>query len=123
MSNKIMRLESIVLFVACLYVFFRLDVSWFTFILYFAAIDLSMLGYLRSSWLGGITYNLGHTFVFPGLLAIIALINEHPTSARGFFVFAIVWLAHISLDRALGFGLKQQDFQHTHLGVIGKKHP
>ena len=33
----------------------------------------------------------------------------------------LVWLAHIGMDRLLGYGLKYDDhFQHTHLGLIGK---
>jgi hypothetical protein len=32
----------------------------------------------------------------------------------------LVWLAHIGVDRLLGYGLKYNDnFQHTHLGWIG----
>src|SRR3954470_22529461 len=35
---------------------------------------------------------------------------------------ALIWFAHIGLDRALGYGLKYDDsFQHTHLGWIGKR--
>jgi len=34
---------------------------------------------------------------------------------------AIIWLAHIGIDRALGFGLKYSlGFGFTHLGRIGK---
>lgn len=33
----------------------------------------------------------------------------------------LVWLAHIGLDRLLGYGLKYRDhFQHTHLGRLGR---
>ncbi|HJU52615.1 MAG TPA: DUF4260 family protein, partial [Acidimicrobiia bacterium] len=32
------------------------------------------------------------------------------------------WLAHIGLDRFLGYGLKYADaFGHTHLGEIGRR--
>jgi hypothetical protein len=32
---------------------------------------------------------------------------------------ALVWFAHIGMDRALGYGLKYDDaFTHTHLGII-----
>jgi hypothetical protein len=35
---------------------------------------------------------------------------------------AIILFAHISMDRALGYGLKYEDsFHHTHLGIIGKQ--
>ena len=34
---------------------------------------------------------------------------------------AMIWLAHIGIDRALGFGLKYSaGFGFTHLGRIGK---
>ncbi|MDB5619562.1 MAG: hypothetical protein JWQ24_3800 [Tardiphaga sp.] len=34
---------------------------------------------------------------------------------------ALIWLAHIGLDRALGYGLKYvAGFRFTHLGRIGK---
>ncbi|MGB8400729.1 DUF4260 family protein [Bradyrhizobium sp.] len=34
---------------------------------------------------------------------------------------AMIWLAHIGFDRALGYGLKYQaGFGFTHLGRIGK---
>lgn len=32
---------------------------------------------------------------------------------------ALVWCAHIGVDRALGFGLKYREgFAHTHLGLL-----
>jgi len=34
---------------------------------------------------------------------------------------AMIWLAHIGIDRALGYGLKYAaGFGYTHLGRIGK---
>jgi hypothetical protein len=34
---------------------------------------------------------------------------------------AMIWLAHIGIDRALGYGLKYQaGFAFTHLGRIGR---
>jgi hypothetical protein len=34
---------------------------------------------------------------------------------------ALAWIAHIGLDRALGFGLKYATgFNHSHLGRIGR---
>ena len=33
---------------------------------------------------------------------------------------ALIWFAHIGMDRALGFGLKYEfDFADTHLGRLG----
>jgi hypothetical protein len=121
MSSKILRLESLVLFVVCLLVFFKLDESWRLFVFYFFVFDLSMLGYLINDKIGGIMYNLGHTFVFPTLLVLFGLATDPGNEQHGLIVFAVVWLAHISLDRTLGFGLKLHNFHHTHLGIISKK--
>jgi Domain of unknown function (DUF4260) len=34
----------------------------------------------------------------------------------------LVWLAHVGLDRLLGYGLKyDHSFQHTHLGMLGSR--
>ena len=39
----------------------------------------------------------------------------------GALAVGLVWLAHIGIDRALGYGLKYQaGFAFTHLGRIGK---
>ncbi|HEY2386937.1 MAG TPA: DUF4260 family protein, partial [Candidatus Binatia bacterium] len=35
---------------------------------------------------------------------------------------ALIWLAHIGMDRLLGYGLKYPtSFHHTHLGRIGTR--
>jgi hypothetical protein len=35
---------------------------------------------------------------------------------------ALIWLAHIGMDRSLGYGLKLPTaFQDTHLGRIGRR--
>jgi hypothetical protein len=39
-------------------------------------------------------------------------------------LIAIVWAAHIAMDRAFGYGFKYPDaFGHTHLGIVGKRDP
>lgn len=121
MSKHILRLESLVLFAICLFLFFTLDEGWGLFVLYFFAIDLSMAGYLVNNKVGAVLYNLGHTFVFPALLILSAVATESAGNQNhDLVVFAVVWLAHISLDRTLGYGLKLDTFHHTHLGYIGK---
>jgi hypothetical protein len=37
------------------------------------------------------------------------------------FSIAVIWFAHIGMDRLVGYGLKYSgDFKHTHLGLIGR---
>jgi hypothetical protein len=90
--------------------------AWPVFALLFLVPDLTMVGYLRSPRLGTLGYNLGHSYVLPGLLALSGL-------SFGPLVYglAAIWVAHIGFDRMLGYGLKlEAGFQHTHLGTIGK---
>jgi hypothetical protein len=52
----------------------------------------------------------------PGLLALAGLVVG-PIA----FGLAAIWVAHIGLDRVLGYGLKLEGgFEQTHLGLIGK---
>jgi hypothetical protein len=91
--------------------------SWWWFGLLLLVPDVSMVGYLAKPDVGATTYNLGHTIVFPGLILGWYLLGG-PLSA---LAIGSIWLAHIGLDRMLGYGLKYaDDFTHTHLGPIGR---
>ena len=76
-----------------------------------------MVGYLRSPKLGTLTYNLIHNWATGlAVLGIGLWLPSFPVAVAG----AVV-IAHIGMDRALGYGLKLQSaFQDTHLGRIGK---
>jgi len=76
-----------------------------------------MVGYLKDSKIGAIIYNIGHTYVFPIILLVIFLLFQIPI----LLPISIIWIAHISMDRMLGFGLKlDTNYKDTHLGRIGK---
>jgi uncharacterized protein DUF4260 len=80
-------------------------------------VDLSMIGYLGGPVLGSITYNAAHNLVLPLVLLAFGWWTGigWPLLAGG------VFLTHIGLDRALGYGLKlPSDFRDTHLGRIGR---
>lgn len=79
--------------------------------------DLFMAGYARSSRLGAVTYNLAHSYAAPALLGALAL----RAGSHGWEAVALVWFAHIGMDRALGYGLKYPTgFKDTHLGRLGR---
>jgi hypothetical protein len=79
--------------------------------------DLSMIGYLRGPGLGSITYNAAHHLVLA-----LALLGLGWWLGVGWLLLAgAVVLAHVGMDRALGYGLKlPTDFRDTHLGRIGR---
>jgi len=95
---------------------------WFplaTFLLF----DLSMLGYARSPAVGAAWYNAVHSFAWPALLGVIALLTRSslPTASTWLGLTALAWGFHVGVDRMLGYGLKLPDgFTHTHLGRIGR---
>lgn len=79
--------------------------------------DLSAIGYLRGPVIGSITYNAIHHLVLA-----LALLGLGWWLGLGWLVLAgAVVLAHVGMDRALGYGLKlPTDFRDTHLGRIGR---
>jgi hypothetical protein len=77
--------------------------------------DLFMVGYLASTRVGAAIYNIGHSYLAPAALWLVAAVLE----SSGTKAAALVWAAHIGMDRALGFGLKYPDsFRNTHLGRL-----
>jgi hypothetical protein len=103
-------------FVICVYLYYCLGAGWSLFLLLFLWPDLGMLGYLASVSLGSRTYNLLHFALLPLALAGVSFTLHR----NGVLSFALVWLAHIEFDRALGYGLKYPtSFKDTHLQRVG----
>lgn len=115
-TTKWLRLEGLAVLVAAIGTFAHVDASWWLFLALILAPDLGMLGYLAGPKVGAFAYNLVHLYVWPGALLVWTLTGG-PGWAAG---VAAVWAAHIGMDRALGYGLKEPDgFRHTHLGWVG----
>ena len=113
----ILRAESLALFVGGVLLYLQLNGHPLWLLPLLLAPDLSMIGYLGGPALGAITYNLAHNLVAAlGLLAV-GWFAAVPALALG----GAVLLAHVGMDRALGYGLKlPTDFRDTHLGRIGR---
>jgi uncharacterized protein DUF4260 len=74
-----------------------------------------MVGYLGGPRLGGLAYNLVHTTSLPLLLLVGSLLAGLTPG----LLAAAIWLAHIGLDRLVGYGLKYPtDAKDTHLGRV-----
>jgi Domain of unknown function (DUF4260) len=105
----------VALLTAALYA--RSGSSWWLFAALWIVPDLSMLGYLASPCRGARIYNAFHTYVLPGVLALVAL-GLHPRWPLE--AIALIWANHIGIDHMLGYGLKYAEgFRFTHLGHIG----
>ena len=91
--------------------------AWYWLPILFVVFDLSAVGYLVNKKVGALLYNLGHSLIGPTLLVALYIAN----TSQAILFIALIWLFHIFVDRALGYGLKHtKGFEHTHLGPIGK---
>ena len=89
--------------------------SWVLFALLILAPDVSMLGYLFGTKVGAATYNLAHTYALPASLGAFGVLAGSPLAVS----VALVWLAHIGMDRLVGYGLKYASgFKDTHLNRV-----
>ena len=109
--------ESLALFALSIVLYFYLGGSWLMLTALLLAPDLSMLGYAWGPRLGAMTYNLLHNYALPCVLVTIGLLASTPLAVH----IALIWFAHIAIDRALGYGLKHESgFGDTHLGAVGR---
>jgi Domain of unknown function (DUF4260) len=113
----LLRLEGLTLFAGMVLLYAVWGGSWLVFALLVLAPDLSFLAYLAGSRRGAIVYNAAHSYLAPVALLTAGFALEWPLLLS----IAMIWLAHIGIDRALGYGLKYQaGFGFTHLGRIGR---
>jgi hypothetical protein len=118
LSIAYQRLEGLAILISAVIFYLWLDYKWYWLVIFLLAFDVFMVGYLLNKRLGAHLYNIGHSLVLPVALVTAAVITHRHLIVGA----ALVWLAHIGMDRALGYGLKEADgFKHTHLGNIGKK--
>jgi hypothetical protein len=114
-----LQLEGLAAFCASLWLYSQSQSGWLVFALLFLVPDLSLLGHLAGPRAGAAVYNLVHSYTLPLGLLLVGL------GADGVLApLALIWTAHISLDRLVGFGLKYPTgFSDTHLGRIGWAQP
>jgi hypothetical protein len=112
----LLRLEGAALLIVAVVLYAWIDASWWLFAILFLIPDVSFAAYLVGPRFGAFAYNAVHTTLGPAALALAALSFGMPTA----LAIALIWAAHLGLDRALGFGLKYSaGFSYTHLGRLG----
>ncbi len=112
--DVLLRLEAVALLLASGVGYARIYPGhWWLFMLLFLVPDISLAGYFVSNGrVPAALYNVAHSYVLP--LVVGALAWQRGWALGG--EMAVIWLSHISFDRALGYGLKfAGDFKHTHL--------
>jgi hypothetical protein len=98
----LLRVEGVAMFGCSVFLFHFMGTSWTVFVALFLWPDLFMLGYLANAKLGARLYNFVHSDAVPLALAGASL----GLRQSGLLAFALIWLAHIGADRALGYGFR-----------------
>lgn len=114
----VLKLEEFGLFLLFSVIYFQFfHGSWGFYLGLFFVPDVSFILFLITKKLGAIAYNIFH---HKGIMALVILIgfllkNDIVTEV------GLIFMAHSCFDRLVGYGLKYlDDFDHTHLGWIGK---
>jgi hypothetical protein len=112
-----LRIEGLAAFAAGLVLFGLSDGNWLFVIPLLLLPDVSAIGYLSGPRVGAFTYNLAHNWS----IGFVALALGLWLSAPGLQLVAAILIAHVGMDRAVGYGLKlPSSFQDTHLGRMGR---
>lgn len=113
-----LKLEAVALAVLMIALTYVSSAPLWVLLASFLVFDIGMIGYVKNSKLGALTYNVTHDLTFPTLLiAYGVFFNSEVVAVVGY-----CWTFHIAVDRALGFGLKHKhSFHETHLGSIKNK--
>lgn len=113
--RSLLRAEGLAVFAAATLLYFMSGGIWWVYALLLFAPDLSFLGYAGGNRTGAVIYNLAHTYVMPILLGMAGILLRIEFLTQ----LALIYFAHIGLDRSLGYGLKYASgFKHTHLGTL-----
>ncbi len=115
--QKLLRTEGLVLLSCVVALYWRAGGDWKQFAILFLVPDLSFFGYVAGPRIGAAAYNAAHSTIGPLVLGAVGT-GLH---LRELWMIALIWIAHVGFDRALGYGLKHgRGFGFTHLGRIGR---
>lgn len=110
-----LRAEGLALLLGAVAARFAWHESWWPFVAALFVVDLSLVGYAFGPRVGALAHNAAHATPGPALLLALGWGLGSDLAAAA----ALGWFAHVGLDRALGFGLKEAaSFRRTHLGEI-----
>lgn len=107
-----LRADALAILIAGVVAYGQLGGPWLLLVPLLLVPDVSMIGYLRGTRPGSVIYNLGHNLATGGLALGLGIW----LGAGWLAVAGAVLVAHVGMDRLLGFGLKYPTvFQDTHL--------
>lgn len=110
--SLMLRLESLVVFILFIVLYAYFNGNFWQFLLLLLLPDVSFIAYMLNRKAGRVVYNIAHTYttaILMGALWIVAGIDW-------MLPLALIWGAHIAMDRVVGYGLKYStENKDTHL--------
>lgn len=115
--RRLLRLDGLAVAVASIAAYATIGGNWWLFAALILAPDLAFLAIPFGRRAMAMTYDIVHSYFLPIALGAIATL----ASLQWLLPIALIWAAHIGIDRAVGYGLKYpESIETTHLGLIGK---
>lgn len=115
MNRVILHIEGLAVLVLSLYFYSSLHFSWLLFFVLLFVPDFSMFSYFINQKVDAFIYNIFHTYSLP----IAIILSGKLLSQSMILAIGLIWLAHIGMDRMLGYGLKYPtNFKETHFSRI-----
>jgi len=112
LPKVLLRVEGAAVASAAVAVYFHAGYPWWLLVALALAPDLSMIGYIWGPAVGAVCYDAAHTYVGPAALSAVGFVAGADVAIE----VGLIWIVHIGVDRALGYGLKYRSaFKDTHL--------
>jgi Domain of unknown function (DUF4260) len=112
LPRALLHAEGLAAAAAAIILYVHLGYPWWLFVVLALAPDVSMLGYVAGPVVGATAYNVAHTYVLPVALALAGVLADAELPVQ----VGLIWITHIGVDRAIGYGLKYRTaFKDTHL--------
>jgi Domain of unknown function (DUF4260) len=112
LPRLLLHLEGVAVAVAALVIYFWAGHPWWLILVLALAPDLAMAAYAAGPRIGAAAYDVVHTYVLPVALGTVGVVADSDAAVA----VALIWLIHIGVDRAIGYGLKYPSgFKDTHL--------
>ncbi|MCC6615760.1 MAG: DUF4260 domain-containing protein [Anaerolineae bacterium] len=108
----LLRLEGAAMLLGAIAAYAYTQGNGWAFVLLLIVPDLALLGYAVNPRVGSVAYDIAHFYALPVIVLAVAIYGSNPTLLH----VGLIWFAHISMDRALGLGLKYAtEAKETHL--------
>jgi len=115
MPRLLLHLEGVALLAAALVLYANQGFSWWTFAWMLLLPDIPLFLYPINQRIGSVAYNLVHTIIVPIAVGLFSLLNGSELGLQ----IALIWLAHIGMDHAVGYGFKYLgNMKETHFARV-----